>query len=192
MASIFVISAPSGAGKSSLIRRIMQRFPGMVFSVSVTTRKPRPREQEGREYFFKTREVFEAMLRRNELAEWQEVHGNYYGTPKRFITDALAQGRDVIMDIDVYGKKKFDVAFPEAVGIFINAPSIAELEARLRRRNTDSDEAIATRLKNAIAEIDVARTQGKYEHTVINDSLERATDELAAIISQQRGTKGAP
>ena len=192
MAEIFVLSAPSGAGKSTLIRRLLAAFPELVFSVSATTRKPRAGEKEGREYFFKSVPAFEAMIRAGELAEHQRVHGNYYGTPRKFIEDMLARGRNVVLDIDVYGTTRFDRAFPGAVGIFIDVPSMQALEERLRLRQADDPVALAERMRNAQSEMEYARRHGKYEYTVMNDDLEEAFKALKAIIARELSGHGKP
>ena len=185
---LFVLSAPSGAGKSTLIRKALAARPDdLVFSISVTTRKPRSGEQEGREYFFRSKEEFETMIARNELAEYQVVYGNYYGTPKQYLLDRLAKGKSVILDIDVYGKKKFDRTFPDAVGIFITVSSLDELRRRLQRRGTENAEAMAERLRVAQAEIEFARTEGKYEYTLINDTLNDAFKRLQEILDHETG-----
>jgi guanylate kinase len=192
MAKLFVLSAPSGAGKSTLIRRLLAAFPELVFSVSATTRKPRAGEKEGREYFFKRVPAFEAMIRAGELAEHQRVHGNYYGTPRKFIEDMLARGRNIVLDIDVYGKTQLDRAFPEAVGIFIDVPSLQALEQRLKCRQADDPAALAERMRNARNEMAYARRRGKYEHTVMNDDLEAAFGALKAIIAREIPGHGKP
>jgi len=179
----YVISAPSGAGKNSLINALMARFPGkFAYSISATTRKPRAGEEDGVHYYFKTQDEFRAMIDGGELAEWMEVHGNFYGTPRGPIDALLAMGTPVILDIDVYGKVNFDKVYPQAVGILIVPPSLEELEQRLRGRGTDSDETIALRLKNAVDELEFAQTKGKYEYTVVNDDFEEAVEELAGIV----------
>jgi guanylate kinase len=177
-----VISAPSGAGKSSLIAALMKRFPRLVYSISATTRAPRAGEEDGLHYYFKSKDEFGAMISRGELAEWNEVHGNFYGTPRGPVDAVLATGNSVILDLDVYGKVNFDKVYPEAVGILLVPPSIEELERRLRGRGTDSEEVIQTRLKNAIDEIEFGKTKGKYEFTVVNDDFDRALEELAGIV----------
>jgi guanylate kinase len=189
MAKLFVLSAPSGAGKSTLIKNAMTVFPDLVFSVSATTRAPRGGEQEGREYFFKSDEAFQQMIRNDELAEYQHVHGHYYGTPKQFIMNMLHQDRNVIIDIDVYGKTKFDNAFPEAVGIFVDVPSFEDLKRRLIRRRTDRPEVIDERIRNAIDEINYARAQGKYKYRIVNDDLKRATQALIEIIKKETASE---
>jgi guanylate kinase len=180
----YVISAPSGGGKSSLIAKLLQRFPNLVYSISATTRPPRGDERDGIHYYFKTREEFEEMIRNGELAEWNEVHGNFYGTPRGPVDAVLSFGGSVILDLDVFGKPNFDKAYPDAVGILIVPPSIEELERRLRGRGTDPEDVIQVRLKNAIDEIEYACNEGKYEHTIINDNFDHALEQLVAIVER--------
>jgi guanylate kinase len=181
---IFVFSAPSGAGKNTLIDFILATVPGMVYSVSATTRPPRPGEVHGKNYFFLSDEEFRRRADNGEFAEWAEVHGCCYGTPKGFIDSSIKSGRHVVMDIDVAGKKKFDRAYPEAVGILVLPPSIEELERRLRKRGSDGEAAIRLRLINASREIDSAKSEGKYEYTIVNDDLSRAEQEAARIVRE--------
>lgn len=179
----YVISAPSGAGKNSLINALMARFPGrFAYSISATTRKPRVGEEDGVHYYFKTPEEFQLMIDRGEMAEWNAVHGNFYGTPRGPVDTLLATGTPVILDLDVYGKPNFDKVYPEAVGILIVPPSLEVLEQRLRGRGTDPEDVIALRLKNAVDELAFAREKGKYEFTVVNDDFETAVEELAQIL----------
>ena len=180
---LFVMSAASGAGKTTLKDKVIGDFPDIVYSISATTRKPREGEVDGVHYFFKTKEAFEKLIQENGLIEWNEVHGNYYGTPKFFVEDMLKQGKRVLFDLDVFGKVNFDKVYPEATGILILPPSEEELERRLRSRGTDSEESIQTRLKNAKKEMEFAKTQGKYEYTIVNDDLEKAADQLRKILS---------
>jgi guanylate kinase len=180
---LFVMSAASGAGKTTLKDKVIGEFPDIVYSISATTRKPREGEVDGVHYFFKTKEAFEKLIQENGLIEWNEVHGNYYGTPKFFVEDMLKQGKRVLFDLDVFGKVNFDKVYPEATGILILPPSEEELERRLRSRGTDSEESIQTRLKNAKKEMEFAKTQGKYEYTIVNDDLEKAADQLRKILS---------
>ena len=163
--------------------KVIGEFPDIVYSISATTRKPREGEVDGVHYFFKTKEAFEKLIQENGLIEWNEVHGNYYGTPKFFVEDMLKQGKRVLFDLDVFGKVNFDKVYPEATGILILPPSEEELERRLRSRGTDSEESIQTRLKNAKKEMEFAKTQGKYEYTIVNDDLEKAADQLRKILS---------
>jgi guanylate kinase len=179
----YVLSAPSGAGKNSLINALMARLPGrFAYSISATTRAPRAGEEDGVHYFFKSPEEFRAMIEGGELAEWNEVHGNFYGTPRGPVDMLLATGTPVILDLDVYGKVNFDKAYPQAVGVLIVPPSLEVLEARLRGRGTDSEETIALRLKNAVDELAFAQEKGKYEFTVVNDDFDKAVEELAGIL----------
>ena len=175
---ILVFSAPSGAGKSTLLTYLSENVPDLVYSISATTRKPRAGEVDGKHYFFLTAEEFERRIAAGEFAEWEKVHGNYYGTPRAFIESVVSGGRHIIMDIDVFGKKKFDLAYPEAVGIFISPPSMERLAERLRSRGTDGEADIELRLKNAKTEMAFARSEGKYEYEIVNDYLEAAQAEL--------------
>ena len=179
---LFVMSAASGAGKTTLKDKVIGEFPDIVYSISATTRKPREGEVNGVHYFFKTKEEFEQMIKDDALVEYNLVHGNYYGTPKSFVEDMLKQGKRVLFDIDVFGKVNFDKVYPEATGILILPPSEEELERRLRGRGTDSEEVIRVRLENAKKEMEFAKTKGKYEHVIVNDDLEKAANELRAIL----------
>lgn len=184
---LFVFSAPSGAGKSTLLDFLRERIPGLVYSISATTRAPRPGEQDGVHYHFVSMDDFHALIERDELAEWQQVHGNYYGTPRSPIDDALAHGRHVVMDIDVRGKKKLDRRYPDAIGILIVPPSWEVLERRLRERGTDSEETIRLRLHNAREEVRVAKEEGKYEYEIVNDDLEVTKQRLLRLMRQLTG-----
>ena len=179
------MSAASGAGKTTLKDLVIKDFPDIKYSISATTRKPREGEIDGVHYFFKTKEEFEQMIKDNARVEYNLVHGNYYGTPKSFVEKTLAEGNRVLFDIDVFGKINFDKVYPDATGIFIMPPSDEELERRLRGRGTDSEEVIQLRLENAKKEIEFAKTKGKYEYTIINDDLQKAADELRAILKQK-------
>ena len=179
---LFVMSAASGAGKTTLKDKVIGEFPDIVYSISATTRSPREGEIDGVHYFFKTKEEFEQMIKDDALVEYNLVHGNYYGTPKFFVEDMLRQGKRVLFDIDVFGKVNFDKVYPEATGILILPPSEEELERRLRGRGTDSEEVIRLRLENAKKEMEFAKTKGKYEHVIVNDDLEKAANELRTIL----------
>jgi guanylate kinase len=189
---LFVFSAPSGAGKSTLKDALMRRFPTLRYSVSATTRKPRPGETEGVHYFFKTPGEFQAMIDRGELVEHMLVHGNFYGTPRAPVLAALAEGYSVILDLDVYGKVNFDKAFPRAVGVLITPPSLEELERRLVARGSEDDEALRTRLGNAREELEFARLHGKYQYVVVNDDFHRALEELTGILEKELGQAPRP
>jgi len=181
---LFVMSAASGAGKTTLKDKVIGEFPDIVYSISATTRSPREGEVNGVHYFFKTKEEFEQMIKDDALVEYNLVHGNYYGTPKFFVEDMLRQGKRVLFDIDVFGKVNFDKVYPEATGILILPPSEEELERRLRGRGTDSEEVIRLRLENAKKEMEFAKTKGKYEHIIVNDDLEKAANELRSILKE--------
>ena len=165
-----VLSAPSGAGKTTLIKRLLAAFPHFGYSVSCTTRQPRQGEVHGKDYLFLSREDFESRRARNYFAEWAEVHGNFYGTPLEPVKDMLRQGQDVLFDIDVQ--------LDEAVFVFILPPSMAELERRLRGRGLDDEATIERRLNNARREILEARW---YDALVVNDDLDAAYDALRAV-----------
>lgn len=180
---LFVMSAASGAGKTTLKDKVIQKFSDIRYSISATTRAPRAGEIDGVHYFFKTKEEFLKMIEDDALVEWNEVHGNFYGTPKSFVEETLAKGERVIFDIDVFGKVNFDKVYPDATGILILPPSSEELERRLRSRASDSEEVIKLRLENAEKEIDFAKNNGKYEHVIINDDLEKAAKELENILT---------
>jgi guanylate kinase len=181
--SILVISAPSGSGKSTLIKRLMAAFPGLRFSVSYTTRTPRPGEQPGRDYFFVSRKVFEGMIARREFVEWADVYGHLYGTSRRQLQIAQEAGRDILLDIDVQGHAQVRKRLPEAVSVFILPPSFPELERRLRDRHSDAPDQIERRLRTARREIAHWR---EYDYLVVNDRLADAAQALRAIVRAAR------
>ncbi|MBF0203133.1 MAG: guanylate kinase [Desulfamplus sp.] len=183
---IFVVSAPSGAGKTTLCTKILAQFPELSYSVSHTTRQPRASEKDGIDYFFITVNEFKKRIEANLWAEWAEVHGNFYGTSLDFIEVNLSKGNHLLLDIDVQGAKKIRQSFPEAITIFIMPPSIEVLEERLKKRETDSEEVIAKRIANAVNEI---AQSSFYQHIIVNDNLEHAEKELATIIAQIRSNK---
>jgi guanylate kinase len=185
MAKIFVLSAASGAGKTTLKDLVLPEFSNLKYSISATTRSPRMGEQDGKDYFFVNKAHFEKMIANQELAEYNEVHGNYYGTPKSFIDKHLHQNIHILLDLDVFGKPAFDLAYPEAIGILILPPNDNTLEERLRQRGTDSEEVIQLRLANAQKENTYALQHGKYEHTIVNNDLHTAAKELKLIITQE-------
>jgi guanylate kinase len=180
---VFIISAPSGAGKTTLLRAALERLPDLRYSVSCTTRAPRAGEVNGRDYTFISPAEFEDGIRTGRWAEWAQVHGNYYGTSAEVLSRALAEGRDILLDIDVQGARQICNRFPQSVTIFIMPPSLDILEARLRARGTDGPEAIALRLRNAREEM---AQNGMYRHVIVNDALPTAIQELVAIIGSYR------
>jgi guanylate kinase len=187
-AFIFIISAPSGAGKTTLCKAARAAFTDMRYSVSFTTRAPRPGEENGRDYVFVTAPEFEAGIRGGRWAEWAQVHGNYYGTSAEVLAQCLASGCDILLDIDVQGAGQICARFPESVTIFIMPPSLEALRQRLVARGTDRPEVIAMRLINA--EREMAQREA-YRHVIVNDDLERAIAELIHLIASYRGTAQA-
>ncbi len=181
---LFVISGPSGVGKSTIVKKVLART-GATFSVSATTRRPREGEQDGREYVFVTVEAFERMIDDNALLEWADVFGNCYGTPAEPVNDAIDAGRTVVLEIDVQGGVQVARNQPDATLILIVAPNDKELRRRLTGRGTDEPEVIARRLAKAKAEIQMARDSGAYEYEVVNDSLDEAIDAVVTIIHQE-------
>jgi guanylate kinase len=174
-----VIAAPSGAGKTSLVRALMEREPGLRFSVSFTTRKQRPNEVHGRDYFFVAREEFDRMVAAGEFLEHATVFDNSYGTARRQVEDSLAAGQDLILEIDWQGARQIRRALPECRSIFILPPSRPELERRLRGRGTDAEEVIQRRLRDAAGDMSHWR---EFEFVVVNDDFEQALGELQAIV----------
>ncbi len=184
--SIFVLSAPSGAGKSTLAKRLVAETPGLIFSTSFTTRKPRPGEQHGREYFFVDDGAFDRMIAEEGLLEWVQVYANRYGTGKAWLREQLTQGLDVLLDIETAGAQNIKVALPEAVMVFLLPPSAQVLSARLRGRG-DTDEAqITLRMAHARHEIEQFP---HYDHLVVNDELEEAYRRLEAIVLAERARR---
>jgi guanylate kinase len=181
--NLFIISAPSGAGKSSLIQALLQRHQDMQVSVSHTTRAPRPGEQNAVHYHFVSVDAFKALIAKDEFFEWAEVFGNYYGTSKSAIRELLRQGIDVFLDIDWQGARQIKALEPSAKGIFILPPSLTELELRLNKRGQDSSDVIAKRMAQAHSEMSHAN---EYEYLIINDSFDNALQELERIVLAQR------
>lgn len=183
MAIVFIISAPSGSGKSTLVHRVLREVPGLTFSISYTTRPPRGLEREGECYHFISREEFEARAAKNEFLEHADVFGNYYGTHRSALDRAQREGRDLVLDIDVQGAGQLKRTIPDAVSIFILAPSREILEQRLRTRSEDSDAVIERRLRDAAREI---RNYGQYDYVLINNDLQSSVESLAAIVRAER------
>lgn len=183
MTNVFIISAPSGSGKSTLVRALLQKHKKLLFSVSYTTRAPRGAELQGESYHFITRQDFKERVERGEFLEWAEVFGNYYGTHRSVVDRANAEDRDVVLDIDVQGARQLKSALPDAVSIFVLAPSRQVLEQRLRSRSEDSEAVIQKRLRKAADEI---RNYTSYDYVLVNDDLDRSTETLAAIVAAER------
>ncbi len=180
--NLYVVAAPSGAGKTTLVRLLLEAEP-VRLSISFTTRAPRPGEEDGREYHFVDTATFRAMIERQEFLEWAEVHGNFYGTSKKWIADQLAVDADVLLEIDWQGAQQVRKQFPEAIGVFILPPSMAELERRLTGRGTDAADVIARRLAAAQAEM---RHVGEFDYVIINNQLEEALLDLRAVVRASR------
>jgi len=182
---LLILSSPSGAGKSTLARKLMQWDPTLRFSISATTRQPRPGEQDGREYYFHDRTAFEALVQAGEMLEHAEVFGNFYGSPKAPIEAAMREGRDTLFDIDWQGGQQIRNSSlgRDVVSIFILPPSIAELESRLRARAQDSDEIIAGRMEKSRDEIS---HWAEYDYVIINRDIDHAFNELIAILQAER------
>lgn len=181
--NLFVIAAPSGAGKSSLVKALMRDDPQLQLSVSHTTRAPRGQEQNGREYFFVSPEAFDAMVQANAFVEWAHVHNQRYGTSYQAIEDKVGQGADIILEIDFQGALQIKKLFANAVTVFILPPSWDELRARLEKRGEDSAEVIALRMKNAALEI---AQVDKFDFVIINELFDRALFDLQSIVHSQR------
>lgn len=181
--NLYVIAAPSGAGKTTLVRLLLERQRRVRLSISFTTRAPRPGEEHGRAYHFVGMEEFRAMIGRGEFLEWAEVHGHFYGTSRPWIAGQIAEGHDVLLEIDWQGAQQVRSIFPQAIGIFILPPSLEALEERLTGRGTDSPETIARRLAAAQAEM---RHVGEFDYVIINDCLDQALDDLTAIVHASR------
>jgi guanylate kinase len=188
--SVFIISAPSGSGKSTLVNEILKVVTGLEFSISYTTRAPRGSEQNGREYFFVTREQFEEMLRADEFLEHADVFGNYYGTSRQFLRDAEEHGKDLLLDIDVQGAQQIKQKLPQAVSIFVLPPNRTTLEKRLRSRSLDAEKVIQRRLVTATREIE---NYSKYDYILVNDRLDESTEALKSILlAERRRASGQP
>ncbi|HEB99988.1 MAG TPA: guanylate kinase [Thiotrichales bacterium] len=181
--TLFIVSAPSGAGKTSMVRALMERDPDLGFSVSHTTRPPRPGEVDGRDYHFVDVPTFERMVEEGAFLEYARVFDNYYGTSRAAVEAQLAEGRDVFLDIDWQGARQVRQAWPDAVSIFVLPPSREALEARLRGRGTDSDEVIAGRMARAV---DEASHYDEYDYLIVNDDFETAVGDLGAIVRARR------
>ncbi len=180
---LFMITAPSGAGKSSLVKALLERDPEIELSISHTTRAPRPGEENGREYHFISVPEFEERKARGEFLESALVHGNYYGTNRVWIEQRMAAGKDVLLEIDWQGARQVREKFADTVGVFILPPSIDDLEARLHKRGTDSEATITRRLMGAGAEIAHAP---EFEYVIINDSFEVALSQLISVVTASR------
>ena len=179
---LVVISGPSGAGKGTICQALLEKTP-LAYSVSATTRKPRAGEVDGESYYFLSVEAFEEMIEKDELLEWAKVYDNYYGTPLKKVEEKLAAGEDILLEIDTQGAMKVREKFPEGVYIFILPPSLAELERRIRGRDTETEDVLQKRLAAAIDEIEAGKC---YKYVVTNDEVDGAVDAVCAILAAER------
>jgi guanylate kinase len=189
MSCVFIISAPSGSGKSTLVKRLMASAKNLIFSVSYTTRAPRRTEVDGQDYNFITREEFETRIANGEFLEQAQVFGNYYGTHRAILERGRIEGKDVVLDIDVQGARQLKEKIPDAVSVFILAPSRNELAKRLRARSEDSEEVIRRRLGGAAQEIQDYRL---YDYVLVNDDVDQASERLQAIVEAERQGQDSP
>ena len=183
MTSVFIISAPSGSGKSTLVKRLLAELQGLTFSVSYTTRPPRGQEVDGEAYHFISREEFETRISRDEFLEHADVFGNFYGTHQSALESAREQGLDLVLDIDVQGAAQLKKRIPDAVSIFVLAPSRQVLEQRLRSRGQDSEAVVRRRLADAAREI---RKYDRYDYVLVNEEVEPAVETLKSIVRAER------
>lgn len=181
--NLFIVAAPSGAGKTTLVRLLLENDPQINVSISHTTRHPRPGEADGREYHFIDVPAFLEMISRAEFLEWAEVHGNYYGTSKRWMEDEMSAGRDVLLEIDWQGAQQVRKVFPQAIGVFVLPPSLEVLKTRLSGRGTDSADVIARRIAAARDEM---RHVDEFDYVIINDDLQSASRDLQSIVTASR------
>ena len=180
--SLVVVSGFSGAGKGTVMKRLLEKYDNYALSVSATTRQPREGEQEGVSYFFKTPDAFSDMIAKGELIEYANYCGNFYGTPKSYVEQQLRAGKDVLLEIEVQGALKVKAQIPDAVLVFITPPSMSELEARLRGRQTETEAVIAKRMARAKEEAGIME---QYDYLVVNDVLETCVEELHGLIQKQ-------
>ena len=181
---IFIVSAPSGSGKTTICNRVLEEVDNLEHSVSLTTRKPRAGERNKKDYHYTSPESFKEEIKKGNLLEWEKNFGYSYGTPKSFVLETIKKGKDVLLNIDVRGARQVKKAFPESILIFIKPPSFEELARRLRTRNTDESCEIEKRLKLAEEEL---KAESEYDHVVVNEKLEEAINEIIFIIKKEGG-----
>ena len=180
---LVIVSGPSGVGKGTILKKVIEENKNMKFAISATTRKPRLGEEEGKNYFFKTKEEFEKMIDRGELLEWVNYCGNFYGKPKKYIEETLKLGYDVIVEVEVEGAKNIKKSYPDSLLIFIVPPSFEDLEQRLRNRGTETDDVIENRIKRAKEEIKKASS---YDYQIVNNDVDEAVCELVKKVDAKK------
>ncbi len=181
--NLIVLSGPSGVGKGTVLRALLDDYRDICYSVSATTRKPRRGEVDGVDYFLISEEEFKELVEKNEFIEWAEVHNNYYGTPINYVEETLEKGNDVILEIDIQGARQIIDTYQEAVFVFLAPPSLEELKSRIYGRGTESEEVIKTRLNNANKELEEAE---RYDYLIVNDKLDQAIEKLKSVIIAER------
>ncbi|BAE84518.1 guanylate kinase [Desulfitobacterium hafniense] len=180
---LIVLSGPSGAGKGTLCQELLRQLPQVKYSVSATTRQPRPGEMDGLHYYFRSREEFQTMIEQDQLLEWAEFCGNYYGTPQFAVEQAIQAGNDVILEIEIQGALQVKQRFPQGVFIFVVPPSMDELSQRIHKRGTESEEVIQKRLQTAARELEYV---SEYDYVVVNDEIPLAVDKLKSILLAEK------
>ena len=180
---LVVLSGPSGTGKGTICRELLRCYPALNYSISATTRPPRTGETEGINYFFLSHDEFKTMLDQNDLLEYAEVYGNYYGTPRRHVLHLLQQGKDVVLEIDIQGAMQVKKKFPDGVFVYIVPPSLDELADRINKRGTDNAETIQRRLSSVVSELLLAHN---YDYVIVNDEVSSAVQRISAIIAAER------
>jgi len=183
---LFVLSGPSGVGKGTILERLMDDYNGINYSISVTTRKPRKDEKDGINYFFVSTEKFQEMKKEDLFLETACVHGNYYGTPQKYVEKCLSKGEDIILEIDIKGAKQIKDKFKDAVYIFLLPPNNKELKNRLEKRNSETEESLKRRLKNADQEISEVNN---YDYRIVNDQIEKTVQEIKEVIKKERSLR---
>lgn len=183
---LFIITGPSGVGKGTILEKFFHNNKNIIYSISQTTRNPRPGEVDGVNYFFVTREEFENSIKNDEFLEWAQYSDNYYGTNKKFVLKALSKGIDVLLEIETQGAQSIMAKFPDCISIFLTPPNLDELEKRLRGRNTEDEEAIQKRLNQVREELKLAKT---YKYSIENDLVENALQKLQEIYNTEKNEK---